>query len=136
MSVTPRAGNGKITVPDIVSRKSHVPGSTPQKITCLTAYDYPTARLLDEAGVARPLAHVLGDVDQHRAGPARSRDVECLAHDARDVGGVAHPITITLIAIPNPPLLNIALMSFPILFSVPLRLSVVYLSVMAHPRSE
>ena len=51
MSVTPRAGNGKITVPDIVSRKSHVPGSIPQKITCLTAYDYPTARLLDEAGV-------------------------------------------------------------------------------------
>ncbi|MGB6235141.1 MAG: 3-methyl-2-oxobutanoate hydroxymethyltransferase [Candidatus Acidiferrales bacterium] len=46
------AGNGKITVPDILHRKN--PSSVspnPQKITCLTAYDYPTARLLDEAGV-------------------------------------------------------------------------------------
>lgn len=54
MSVAPRADNGKITVPDILSRKSPVfPGSpeTKRKITCLTAYDYPTARLLDEAGV-------------------------------------------------------------------------------------
>ena len=54
MSVAPRAGNGKITVPDILSRKSR-PGTIPtegnRKITCLTAYDYPTARLLDEAGV-------------------------------------------------------------------------------------
>ncbi|MFY9531682.1 MAG: 3-methyl-2-oxobutanoate hydroxymethyltransferase [Candidatus Acidiferrales bacterium] len=54
MSVAPHAGNGKITVPDILSRKSHVSASHPEtnrKITCLTAYDYPTARLLDEAGV-------------------------------------------------------------------------------------
>jgi 3-methyl-2-oxobutanoate hydroxymethyltransferase len=54
MSVAPRAGNGKITVPDLLSRKFHSgPGSpeTKKKITCLTAYDYPTARLLDEAGV-------------------------------------------------------------------------------------
>ncbi|MGA7918214.1 MAG: 3-methyl-2-oxobutanoate hydroxymethyltransferase [Candidatus Acidiferrales bacterium] len=54
MSVVPRAGNGKITVPDILSRKTHsLAGSfeTKQKITCLTAYDYPTARLLDQAGV-------------------------------------------------------------------------------------
>jgi 3-methyl-2-oxobutanoate hydroxymethyltransferase len=54
MSVAPRAGNGKISVPDILSRKSRsLDGSfvTQQKITCLTAYDYPTARLLDEAGV-------------------------------------------------------------------------------------
>ena len=51
MSVAPHAGNGKVTVPDIVSRKS-LPASDPKsKITCLTAYDYPTARLLDEAGV-------------------------------------------------------------------------------------
>ena len=52
MSVAPRAGNGKITVPDIQSRKfnSGSPETT-KKITCLTAYDYPTARLLDEAGV-------------------------------------------------------------------------------------
>ncbi len=54
MSTAPRAGNGKITVPDIQHRKSHSAtplGETPRKITCLTAYDYPTARLLDEAGV-------------------------------------------------------------------------------------
>lgn len=53
MSVVPRAGNGKITVPDLLQRKSQSAGSLSpsQKITCLTAYDYPTARLLDEAGV-------------------------------------------------------------------------------------
>jgi 3-methyl-2-oxobutanoate hydroxymethyltransferase len=53
MSAAPRAGNGKITVPDILERKSHrLPGSTSsEKITCLTAYDYPTARILDDAGV-------------------------------------------------------------------------------------
>ena len=54
MSVIPRAGNGKVTVPDILSRKSHsstAPTETHPRITCLTAYDYPTARLLDEAGV-------------------------------------------------------------------------------------
>ena len=50
MSAAPHAGNGKVTVPDIVSRKSS-PGSSSSKITCLTAYDYPTARLVDEAGV-------------------------------------------------------------------------------------
>lgn len=36
----------KITVPVILERK--LKG---EKITCLTAYDYPTARLLDEAGI-------------------------------------------------------------------------------------
>ena len=54
MSAVPCAGNGKITVPDIQSRKIRsLAGSpeAPQKITCLTAYDYPTARLLDDAGV-------------------------------------------------------------------------------------
>jgi 3-methyl-2-oxobutanoate hydroxymethyltransferase len=54
MSIEPVAGNGRVTVPDIQRRKVRdVSGSfhTPQKITCLTAYDYPTARLLDEAGV-------------------------------------------------------------------------------------
>ncbi len=51
MSVAPHAGNGKVTVPDILSRKSHPSTHTPPKITCLTAYDYPTARLLDEVGV-------------------------------------------------------------------------------------
>jgi len=54
MSVAPHAGNGKVTVPDILSRKSPPANESRQthgKITCLTAYDYPTARLLDEAGV-------------------------------------------------------------------------------------
>src|SRR5271156_6851523 len=55
MSVVPNSGNGKITVPDLLQRKSSGAAfpynSSSQKITCLTAYDYPTARLLDEAGV-------------------------------------------------------------------------------------
>ena len=49
MSVVPHAGNGKITVPELLQRKTSSPN--PNKIVCLTAYDYPTARLLDEAGV-------------------------------------------------------------------------------------
>src|ERR1019366_9357032 len=36
----------KITVPVILDRKLRG-----EKITCLTAYDYPTARLVDEAGI-------------------------------------------------------------------------------------
>jgi len=53
MSIVPNAGNGKITVPDLLQRKSLAAGSPSiaEKIICLTAYDYPTARLLDEAGV-------------------------------------------------------------------------------------
>jgi 3-methyl-2-oxobutanoate hydroxymethyltransferase len=53
MSVVPNPGNGKITAPDLLQRKSKGAGflSKPEKIICLTAYDYPTARLLDEAGV-------------------------------------------------------------------------------------
>jgi 3-methyl-2-oxobutanoate hydroxymethyltransferase len=54
MSAALGAGNGKVTVPDIRNRKSRLAsetGVTSSKITCLTAYDYPTARLLDEAGV-------------------------------------------------------------------------------------
>lgn len=53
MSVVPNPGNGKVTVPDLLQRKSQAAGlhSKSEKITCLTAYDYPTARLLDEAGV-------------------------------------------------------------------------------------
>jgi 3-methyl-2-oxobutanoate hydroxymethyltransferase len=53
MSVVPNSGNGKVTVPDLLQRKTQAAGSQSnfQKITCLTAYDYPTARLLDEAGV-------------------------------------------------------------------------------------
>jgi 3-methyl-2-oxobutanoate hydroxymethyltransferase len=53
MSVVPHAGNGKITVPELLQRKASVATSpeNSNKIVCLTAYDYPTARLLDEAGV-------------------------------------------------------------------------------------
>jgi 3-methyl-2-oxobutanoate hydroxymethyltransferase len=50
MSVIPSPGNGKITVPELLQRKSSAAVSS-KKITCLTAYDYPTARLLDESGV-------------------------------------------------------------------------------------
>ena len=35
----------KVTVPDILKKKTRN-----EKITCLTAYDYPTARIVDEAG--------------------------------------------------------------------------------------
>src|SRR6266852_7878885 len=53
MSVVPNSGSGKITAPDLLQRKTQAAGSPSnfQKITCLTAYDYPTARWLDEAGV-------------------------------------------------------------------------------------
>src|SRR5712692_8538444 len=53
MSVVPNPGNGKITVPELLQRKTSVAASPAhsKKIVCLTAYDYPTARLLDEAGV-------------------------------------------------------------------------------------
>jgi 3-methyl-2-oxobutanoate hydroxymethyltransferase len=77
MSVVPRVGGGKVTVPELLQRKSRAAdskdisravfgrglagelasGASPnadsdaKKIVCLTAYDYPTARLLDEAGV-------------------------------------------------------------------------------------
>ena len=51
MSALPQSGSGKITVPELLQRKSQAGKSGSQKITCLTAYDYPTARLLDEAGV-------------------------------------------------------------------------------------
>jgi 3-methyl-2-oxobutanoate hydroxymethyltransferase len=62
MSASPRPEHGRITVPEIASRKLPFPAGasnvkfeskteSKQKITCLTAYDYPTARLLDDAGV-------------------------------------------------------------------------------------
>ncbi len=52
MSVIPNGGNGKVTVPELLQRKTSAAGSSDKKkIACLTAYDYPTARLVDEAGV-------------------------------------------------------------------------------------
>ncbi len=50
MSVPSRLNDDKITVPSLLQRKTLAPQDS-TKITCLTAYDYPTARLLDEAGV-------------------------------------------------------------------------------------
>ena len=50
MSVLPNRGGGKVTVPDLLQRKT-LATEKQKKITCLTAYDYPTARLMDEAGV-------------------------------------------------------------------------------------
>lgn len=51
MSIIPNGNNAKVTVPELLQRKSTAADSTHKKITCLTAYDYPTARLMDEAGV-------------------------------------------------------------------------------------
>jgi 3-methyl-2-oxobutanoate hydroxymethyltransferase len=51
MSILPNLGDGKITVPELLQRKALPAGNPKKKITSLTAYDYPTARLLDAAGV-------------------------------------------------------------------------------------
>ena len=46
MSATPPLQTDKVTVPNLLDRK-HKGG----KIVCLTAYDYPFARILDQAGI-------------------------------------------------------------------------------------
>jgi len=57
MSIFPTGANGssldnsKVTVPELLQRKTLAAESQNKKIICLTAYDYPTARLVDEAGV-------------------------------------------------------------------------------------
>ena len=52
MSIIPNGNSAKVTVPELLQRKSLAADSTnKKKISCLTAYDYPTARLIDEAGV-------------------------------------------------------------------------------------
>lgn len=54
MSIFPTGSSSdtsKVTVPELLQRKTLTAGSQNKKITCLTAYDYPTARLVDEAGV-------------------------------------------------------------------------------------
>jgi 3-methyl-2-oxobutanoate hydroxymethyltransferase len=54
MSIAPHSGDQKVTAPGILARKSFSQSGSVQthpKITCLTAYDYPTARLLDNSGV-------------------------------------------------------------------------------------
>src|SRR6266403_2090275 len=52
MSIIPNGNSAKVTVPELLQLKSTAADSTnKKKITCLTAYDYPTARLMDEAGV-------------------------------------------------------------------------------------
>jgi len=48
----PSDGKGKITVPELLQRKTLAAGTANnKKITCLTAYDYAMGRLVDEAGV-------------------------------------------------------------------------------------
>jgi 3-methyl-2-oxobutanoate hydroxymethyltransferase len=52
MGIIPNGGTEKITVPELLQRKSFAADSSNRKkITCLTAYDYPSARIVDEAGV-------------------------------------------------------------------------------------
>jgi 3-methyl-2-oxobutanoate hydroxymethyltransferase len=52
MSVHSHSGSAKVTVPELLKRKFPATGPPhAERITCLTAYDYPTARLVDEAGV-------------------------------------------------------------------------------------
>jgi 3-methyl-2-oxobutanoate hydroxymethyltransferase len=57
MSIFPTGANGssfdnsKVTVPELLQRKMLAAESQNKKIICLTAYDYPTARIVDEAGV-------------------------------------------------------------------------------------
>ncbi len=51
MSIIPNGNMAKVTVPELLQRKSTAAESPKNKITCLTAYDYPTGRLMDEAGV-------------------------------------------------------------------------------------
>ena len=52
MSNLPNQDHGKVTVPELMQRKNLAADSrNAKKVTCLTAYDYPTARLIDEAGV-------------------------------------------------------------------------------------
>lgn len=46
MSATPHRQSDKVTVPAILNRKNQG-----NKIVCLTAYDYPFARILDQAGI-------------------------------------------------------------------------------------
>ena len=46
----------KITVPLILERKLHG-----ERITCLTAYDYPSARLVDEAGIDMEMRNIHAD---------------------------------------------------------------------------
>ena len=51
MSVHLQGNAAKVTVPELLQRKSQAANFPSKKITCLTAYDYPTARIVDEAGV-------------------------------------------------------------------------------------
>jgi 3-methyl-2-oxobutanoate hydroxymethyltransferase len=51
MSMIPNGSSAKVTVPELLQRKSSAADFPKKKITCLTAYDYPTGRLMDEAGV-------------------------------------------------------------------------------------
>ena len=50
MSAASRSGD-KVTVPEILVRKSVLQSQPASKIVCLTAYDFPTARIIDSSGV-------------------------------------------------------------------------------------
>jgi 3-methyl-2-oxobutanoate hydroxymethyltransferase len=58
----------------------------------LTAYDYPTARILDEAGIPsswwRPVA------DNGSATPTRSRSPSTMLHHTRAVAGAANALIV------------------------------------------
>jgi 3-methyl-2-oxobutanoate hydroxymethyltransferase len=51
MSAEPQAGDGRVTVPALLARKASPASLAEPRLVCLTAYDFPTARLLDAAGV-------------------------------------------------------------------------------------
>ena len=51
MSAASRPGDQKVTVPGILARKSLLQSQAGSKIVCLTAYDFPTAQILDSAGI-------------------------------------------------------------------------------------
>src|SRR5207302_10713187 len=100
MSVAFDAGNGKITVPDILRRKTSIPSISNQnagqipnrcdsdgrKIVCLTAYDYPTARLLDEAGVDVVRVGESPGTAELRYGHTLPLTVHAMLHHTRVVG--------------------------------------------------
>ena len=81
MSAAPFAGGGKITAPGILSRKSLLLAGSPEarKITCLTAYDYATARLVDEAGSGLGISEIGADVSRFCTGLVRKLGRDPLA---------------------------------------------------------
>jgi hypothetical protein len=95
MSIIPNGGTEKITVPELLQRKSFAADSSNRKkISCLTAYDYPSARIVDEAGVDVVLVGdsvsmvVLGADARRSAAPHKSGS----PRSAPRVGGGRHAV--------------------------------------------